>query len=246
VSKWFLITAIPNEPKLFFAYNRAPMNKTFFDLVIFDCDGVLVDSEPLANRVFVQMLREYGYTIDEASYLREFSGQTIHNRMKVASQKLNWTPPMNFLSAFHERLSALTEKELSPVDGIHALIESLPTPICVASNGSREEIVLRLKLAQLTHHFGDRIFSGLEVPHPKPAPDVYLAAANSFNIPPERCIVIEDSVPGVTAAVRAGMKVYGHAAFTPVEELRAANATPFSNMAELKSILTELSMIQFC
>ena len=121
--------------------------------------------------------------------------------------------------------------------GIHALIESLSAPICVASNGSREEITLRLKIAGLTEHFGNAIFSGLEVPHPKPAPDVFLAAAKAFDISPARCIVIEDSTLGVTAAVRAGMKVYGHAAFTSSESLLATGAIPFANMAELKTLL---------
>jgi HAD superfamily hydrolase (TIGR01509 family) len=135
----------------------------------------------------------------------------------------------------------LTETELKPVPGIHALIDSLTVPICVASNGSREEILLRLRIAQLTERFGNAIFSGLEVAHPKPAPDVFLAAAKAFNVHPTRCIVIEDSVPGVTAAVRAGMKVYGHAAFTPSESLRKAGAIPFANMVELKNMLSQVS-----
>jgi HAD superfamily hydrolase (TIGR01509 family) len=159
-------------------------------------------------------------------------------RLDVTSKKLNWTPPKNFLSIFYERLSALTEKEVKPVSGIHSLIESLSVPICVASNGNRKEIALRLRIAQLTEHFGDAIFSGAEMPHPKPAPDVYLAAAKAFNVPPDRCIVIEDSIPGVTAAVSAGMKVYGHAAFTPSDSLRNAGAIPFENMLELQTILS--------
>lgn len=214
------------------------MNTTFpFDLVIFDCDGVLVNSEPLANQVYVNMLGEYGYHVNVEEYQREFSGAAISKRLEVTSQKLDWTPPADFLLIFNQRLSALTEKELQPVTGIHSLVESLSVPMCVASNGSREEIVLRLKTAQLTEYFGTAIFSGLEVPHPKPAPDVFLAAANAFHIHPARCIVVEDSVPGVTAAVCAGMKVYGHAALTSSDALRAAGAIPFANMLELKSIL---------
>ena len=211
--------------------------KTPYDLVIFDCDGVLVESEPLATRVFVQMLAEYGFELKYEEYLRKFSGAVISKRLEVTAQTLNWTPPENFLSIFDERLAPLTEKELKIVPGIHALIESLSAPICVASNGSRAEITLRLKIARLTEHFGNAIFSGLEVPHPKPAPDVFLAAAKAFDISPARCIVIEDSTLGVTAAVRAGMKVYGHAAFTSSESLRAAGAIPFANMAELKTLL---------
>ena len=220
-------------------YNPASMHITpSFDLVIFDCDGVLVDTEPLANQVYVQMLRELGYQVDTKSYLQEFYGVALPKRLEVTAHKLNWTPPENFVPVFHERLSALTLKEVQPVDNIHALIESLSVPICVASNGSRAEIVLRLKVARLTAHFGSAIFSALEVPNPKPAPDVFLAAAKAFNIAPSRCIVIEDSVLGVTAAVRAGMKVYGHAAYISSAALREAGAIPFGTMAELQKILS--------
>ncbi len=215
------------------------METTSFDLVIFDCDGVLVNSEPLANQVYVQMLAELGYQVNTEEYLKEFSGAALPKRLEATSRKLNWTPPENFLSIFHQRLSDLTERELTPVPGIRDLLQSLSLPICIASNGSREEILLRLKIASLTEFFGGAIFSGMEVPHPKPAPDVFLAAARAFDIPPGRCIVVEDSVPGVTAAVRAGMKVYGHAAITPMDALRKAGATPFSDMMELKKILAE-------
>jgi HAD superfamily hydrolase (TIGR01509 family) len=219
----------------------APMKPTSFDLVIFDCDGVLVESEQLATRVFIQILAEHGFELNYEEYLRKFSGAVISKRLEVTAQTLNWTPPANFMSVFDERLAPLTERELKIVPGIHELIESLSVPICVASNGSREEITLRLKIANLTKHFGSAIFSGLEVPHPKPSPDVFLAAAKAFNISPARCIVIEDSVLGVTAGVRAGMKVYGHAAFTPSESLRQAGAIPFANMLELKSLLSSTS-----
>jgi phosphoglycolate phosphatase len=220
-------------------YNPAAMNKTSsFDLVIFDCDGVLVNSEPLANQVYVHMLGELGIHVDAEQYLREFAGVTIYKRLDATSKKLNWTPPVDFAAIFNKHLSALAEKELQPVTGIHALIESLPTPICVASNGSREEIVHRLKIAQLIHHFEKAIFSGYEIQNPKPAPDLFLAAAKAFNVSPSRCVVVEDSILGVTAAVCAGMKVYGHAAITPANSLRDAGAIPFGNMLELQTILS--------
>jgi HAD superfamily hydrolase (TIGR01509 family) len=217
----------------------AAMNPKPFDLVIFDCDGVLVDSEPLANRVFVQIVREYGCEIEEKPTLKKFSGMIQKDRVHAIERELNWTAPGNFLEIFKERFAHVTKMELQIVPGIHDLVESLSVPICIASNGSRKEIAARLEVAKLTEHFGDAIFSGLDVPHPKPAPDVYLAAAEAFDVSPDRCIVIEDSVPGVTAAVRAGMKVYGHAALTPVESLRNAGAIPFENMRELQTILSE-------
>jgi len=215
------------------------MNKTSYDLIIFDCDGVLVDSEPLANQVYVEMLAEHGFEVNYDEYLQKYSGAAITSRLASTSQLLNWTPPVDFYPVFNSRLSLLTEKELKPVDGIHELLESLSVPVCIASNGSRSEVMLRLRIAKLSQYFGEAIFSGVDVAHPKPAPDVYLAAAHSFNILPARCIVVEDSILGVTAAVRAGMKVYGHAACTPDESLREAGAIPFANMLELKSIITQ-------
>ncbi len=215
------------------------MNNSRFDLVIFDCDGVLVNSEPLTNQVYVQMLGEYGHQVNTDEYLREFYGATMRQRLEATSTKLTWDPPSNFLSIFNERLSRLTETELQPVPGIHELLDSLSTPICIASNGSQAEIRLRLRIANLTKYFENAIFSGLETPHPKPAPDVYLAAASAFNASPLRCIVIEDSIPGVTAAVRAGMKVYGHAAFLPSESLQQAGAIPFANMLKLKDMIAD-------
>jgi HAD superfamily hydrolase (TIGR01509 family) len=215
------------------------MNKTPYDLVIFDCDGVLVDSEPLANQVYVQMLAEYGFQVNTEEYLHKYSGAAIINRLESTSKQLNWTPPSDFYPVFNSRLSVLTKQQLKPVPGIHELLDSLTTPVCIASNGSRSEVILRLKIADLAKYFGENIFSGVDLPNPKPAPDVYLAAAKSFNIPPSRCVVVEDSVLGVTAGVRAGMKVYGYAACTSEERLREAGAIPFVDMHELKSILSE-------
>lgn len=215
------------------------MKSNPIELIIFDCDGVLVDSEPLANRVFVQLVREHGFNVDETAYLKKFSGITLPERIETTARDLGWRPPDTFHATFDARLTALSKEKLRPVEGIHELMESLPVPVCVASNGSREEIILRLKLSNLEHFFGDALFSGLEVPNPKPAPDVYLAAARAFGVQPSQCIVVEDSIPGVTAGVRAGMRVYGHAAFTPAEKLADAGAIPFKNMNKLKDILTK-------
>ena len=219
-------------------YNPRSMNTKPYDLVIFDCDGVLVESEALANRIYVDMFAEYGYPLDYTETLHKFYGVTLTNRLVISAQELGWTPPDEFVPIFNERLLALSEQELLPIPHIHELIESITVPMCVASNGSRDEIVFRLKVARLTERFGNAIFSGTEVPHPKPAPDVYLAAARAFQTPPERCVVIEDSILGVTAGVRAGMKDYGHATFNSAESLRAAGATPFGSMLELKKILS--------
>ena len=218
-------------------YNRASMNNQTYDLVIFDCDGILVESEELACRIYVDMFQEYGYHIDYAETLHKFYGMTLESRLKISEQELGWRPPADFISTFHVRELELSETQLQTVPHVHELIESIAQPKCVASNGSRKEILFRLRIAGLLAHFQNAIFSGTEVAHPKPAPDVYLAAAQAFNVAPERCVVIEDSTLGVTAAVAAGMKVYGYASFNSAEALQFAGAIPFKSMLEMKNIL---------
>jgi len=213
------------------------MNNLPYDLVIFDCDGVLVESEQLACQVYVQMFAEYGHQLDFTETLHKFYGVTLQDRLNASALELGWTPPDDFIYNFNNRLRELSEREMQTIPHIHELIDSITVPICVASNGLREEITYRLKAAGLTERFGKAIFSGTEVAHPKPAPDVYLAAAQSFHVAPECCVVIEDSVLGVTAAVAAGMKVYGYASFNSAESLQTAGAIPFTSMQSMKDIL---------
>ncbi len=221
------------------------MNNSDFDLVIFDCDGVLVESEELACRIYVQMFAEYGYQLDYAETLHKFYGMTLETRLQISEQELGWRPPADFIPRFHQTELILSERELQTVPHVHELIESITVPVCVASNGSRKELNFRLKIAGLLSYFDGAIFSGTEVAHPKPAPDVYLAAARHFNIDPSRCVVVEDSVLGVTAAVTAGMTVYGHATFNAPEKLQQAGAIPFKSMLELKEIFaSKLSLAQ--
>jgi HAD superfamily hydrolase (TIGR01509 family) len=210
-----------------------------FDLIIFDCDGILVDSEGLANKVFVDMLAELGYELDEEWSMREFFGVTLQERIDATAKMLEWKPEKNFLSDFVKRITDVSEVHLKPIPGVKELVEKLPTPKCVASNALRNEIIQRVRIAGLTEHFGNSIFSGLEVPAPKPAPDVFLAAAKAFDVHPSKCAVIEDSILGVTAGVRAGMTVFGYATFVSEEDMRSAGAIPFKSMGMLQEILVK-------
>lgn len=208
------------------------------DLIIFDCDGVLVDSEPLVNRLYAEMLAEAGHVVDYEQSLHEFAGAAMSTRLEVLSPRLGWAPPADFAAQFMARQEALFARELKPVPGITQILAQLDTPCCVASNGARAEIVFRLETCGLQSFFGDRIFSGVEMPRPKPWPDVYLAAAAAFTAQPARCLVVEDSVTGVTAAVRAGMFVLGHAAHSKAQDLRAAGAAlTFTDMQDLPELL---------
>lgn len=211
--------------------------KTRYELIVFDCDGVLVDSEPLANKVFCRLLAEEGYLLDVDATEKEMYGQILPRRVEIAASKLNWTPPADFLKKFLETQELLSKTELRPIAGIHDLLDRINSPKCVASNGYRAEINMRLSICNLQHYFGEAIFSGMEVPQAKPAPDVYLAAAKAFGAAPASCIAVEDSIPGATAAIRAGMTVFGYAAHTSPADLRQLGVIPFDSMSELQKIL---------
>ena len=208
-----------------------------FDLIIFDCDGVLVDSEPIVNQVFVDMLGELGYTLDYEATLREFSGGSMGGRLATSSQRLGWSPPAGFVADFNRRLRDAMRRDLRAVAGVRQILDLLPRPWCVVSNGAQEDIRFRLGRAGLLDDFEPYLFSASEVAQPKPAPDVFLHAARSMAVAPQRCGVIEDSVTGVRAGVEAGMIVFGFARLTPARLLHEAGARVFERMSDLPAML---------
>jgi beta-phosphoglucomutase-like phosphatase (HAD superfamily) len=208
-----------------------------FELIIFDCDGVLVDSEPRGNRLFVQMVAARGLVLDETQTLHDFNGLSIPERLRRLQAQHGWTSPDDFNTEFIRRVTSSELPDPPPIPGVAEVIDGLGLPAVVASNGIRVEIEHRVALAGLQTRFL-RYFSGAEdVPHPKPAPDLYLYAAAQMGVAPERCFVVEDSLPGVTAARAAGMRVFGYARLTPPEAHAALGATPFGDMSELLPLL---------
>jgi HAD superfamily hydrolase (TIGR01509 family) len=213
------------------------------ELVIFDCDGVLVDSEPVANRVFGEMIRGLGWSLtpDESSQL--FVGRSMPECVRIVEERLGRPTPPDLLAQYHERLCAAYERELTAVPGVAEVVRRLRVPSCVASNGDREKILAALTQVGLAGPFGARVFSGMDVPRPKPFPDVYLAAAAALGAAPQQCLVIEDSLIGATAALRAGMRTYGYApqrdgaATEDGAALRKLGITVFSRMSELFELL---------
>jgi len=209
------------------------------ELIIFDCDGVLVDSEPIVNRVFVEMMAELGFELDYEDTLREFSGGSMSTRLQVTQQRLRWSVPPEFVDNFDRRLSEAMGRELRAVPGVFEALAQLRMLWCVASNGSHEDMRARLGLAGLLAQFEPHLFSASEVGRAKPHPDLFLHAARRMGAEPSRCAVIEDSVTGVQAGVRAGMAVFGYARLTPGESLRRAGAKVFAKMDELPSLLMD-------
>ena len=179
-----------------------------WDLVIFDCDGVLIDSELLSVRADRECLAECGIALSVEEVLERYTGISFAG-MVADLEERHGPLPADFADRHRTRLWPLFEKELQAIPGVTAILDSLTCKICVASSGRPERLKHALSLVGLYDRFQPNIFSATEVRRGKPAPDLFLYAAERMGVMPERCVVIEDSMPGVTAAVAAGMGVIG-------------------------------------
>ncbi len=208
-------------------------------LVIFDCDGVLVDSEPVASRVASAELTALGWPLTPADCLKLFTGMTLRDALPIVEQHVG-TVPDGWIDRLAARfLHAMTE-EAEPVPGARdALLatNALGLPWRVASNSSRREMAAKFHVTGLTDLVGDRIHSAADVGRGKPAPDLFLAAAAAGAADPERCIVVEDSALGVRGAVAAGMAVIGLARHDDGAELADHGATIIHQLADLAPLL---------
>jgi HAD superfamily hydrolase (TIGR01509 family) len=208
-------------------------------LVIFDCDGVLVDSEPVANRMLGQMLRELGLELTQEQIFETFVGFSMAHVMRVIESMLGRVPPETFLSDLQARTFEAFRTQLRAMPGIEATLDVLGVPFCVASSGDREKMRTTLGITGLYPRFAGRIFSVTQVARGKPAPDVYLFAAAQLGAEPAACVVVEDTPPGVEAGVAAGMTVFGFCAHTPEWKLKAAGAhRTFDDLRRLPAMLS--------
>lgn len=221
-------------------------HKAPIDLVIFDCDGVLVDSEPLAMRVLLDAIAREGVQIDTDVGFREFLGRSL----SAISVNLKTTHGLNLSEAALTRmradLFALYRRELKPMAGLIEALEAIRLPVCVASSSQMERIKVSLTLTGLIGRFEGTIFSASMVAHGKPAPDLFLYVADAMGTPPERCLVIEDSPAGIVAAKAAGMRVFaftggGHIGPSGLgAEIEALAPTAiFDNMQTLPGLVKE-------
>lgn len=179
------------------------------DLIIFDCDGVLVDSEPLAMRVLLQTIAEAGLAIDPDEAYARFLGRSLASIAKSLSDDFGVDLTHEALERMRLRLYRSFREDLQPIPGIDAVLAGLSQRFCVASSSQMERIDLSLQVTGLRERFDDRIFSATMVRQGKPAPDLFLHAAAVMGVSPVHCLVIEDSPAGVEAARRAGMRAYG-------------------------------------
>lgn len=207
-------------------------------LIIFDCDGVLVDSEKITNRIFVAMLHKAGIHLSAEETLERFIGRSMPQCLDIMESILGHKVPDALLIEYQRRVEAAWAEELTAIPGIEAALDEIKVPYCVASSGSQEKMRMTLGITGLLSRFENKMFSVHQVAHSKPAPDVFLSAASTMGFPPTACAVIEDSPPGVTAGVAAQMTVYGYCAHTPAERLLNAGAHKvFDSMKDLPQLL---------
>jgi HAD superfamily hydrolase (TIGR01509 family) len=207
-----------------------------FDLLIFDCDGVLVDSERLAIRTEAEVLFHLGWPLTESEIVERFVGRSATYMHQVIEEHLG--RPVDWEAEFEARYEEVFARELLPVPGVPEVVRQITIPMCVASSGSHEKMRFTLGITGLLDVFGERLFSVDDVESGKPAPDVFLHAAAAMGVPPARCAVVEDSISGVTAGLAAEMTVFAFAGgVTNAARLSIGSAIVFDDMHLLPEML---------
>jgi HAD superfamily hydrolase (TIGR01509 family) len=210
------------------------------ELVIFDCDGVLIDSERLAIGVDVLMLRELGWPLTEAEVIERFLGRSDRETRAAIEAHLGRSLPDGWEDRAKRLYRRAFAAKLAPVDGVLEALDRITLPSCIASSGTHEHLRYTLGLTGLYERFEGRIFSVDDVAAGKPAPDLFLHAAEQMAATPARCVVVEDSRPGVEAARAAGMRVLAFAGgLTPADHLAGLDTITFADMRELPRLLQE-------
>jgi HAD superfamily hydrolase (TIGR01509 family) len=209
------------------------------NLIIFDSDGVLVDSERIALTVLAQAACEEGATIGLDEAIRSFRGVKMADCVREIERRSGRSVREDFIADVRQATALAFDAELKVVEGIHAVLAEIAVPVCVASNGPMSKLKHTLGLTNLLSHFEGRIFSAYELGSWKPAPGLFLHAAQTLGVHPSRCVVVEDSLSGILAAKAARMPVLGFTGGDPdIElELGAAGADLFHRMSDLPALL---------
>jgi len=224
-----------------------------FDAVLFDCDGVLVDSEPITNGVLRDMLQERGWNLTVAECMSLFVGKTVRDEADLIEQRTGSEVTEDWLTSFRDRRNEALSLYLTAIPDIHDAVHRVHAHhggrIACASGADRFKVELMLRKLELISYFDGRIFSGYETPRSKPFPDVYLAAAAALGVDPRRCAVVEDTVVGVTAGVAAGATVFAYSPATSThvdaqDLLQAGAHHIFTRMTALPDLLAQQNMTQ--
>ena len=216
-----------------------------FDLVIFDCDGVLVDSEVISCQAHADVLTVCGYPITAAQVFDRFLGRSAKQAGLEVEAELGHALPDDFTARLQQQLFNAFEADLQAVIGITQALDAIDLPVCVASSGSHERMRVSLGATRLYDRLAPHIFSSSQVANGKPAPDLFLFAAAQMGADPAACVVVEDSVAGIRGAVAAGMTAFGfhggsHCGPDHAASLQAAGATvAFGDMSQLPALIAQ-------
>jgi HAD superfamily hydrolase (TIGR01509 family) len=208
-----------------------------YKCIIFDCDGVLVDSEPISIQILVDMANGYGANIDLAYGMKHFKGSFFDACKNKIVQLTNTFIPNNFEAEYREQSFEAFKKNMQPVEGVKDVLNDLNLPFCVASSGPENKIRLNLGLAGLLPYFENKIFSCYTINKWKPDPSVFLWASETMGFKPDECVVIEDSLSGVRAAKNGGFDVFGFTAHDYNNELKAEATKTFDDMSMLLKMI---------
>lgn len=208
-----------------------------FKCVIFDCDGVLVDSELIENQVLISMARQFGLEMTLEKAIENFKGKSLSDCLQIIEKLIQRKLPDYFVKEYRYQSFDAFKKELKPIEGVKEFIANLDVPYCVASSGPIEKITLNLTTTGLIENFKNSMFSSYQINSWKPEPKIFLHAASEMGYGVDDCIVIEDSLPGVMAAVTGGFRVYALVDEKNELELQHAGAIVFRGFEELAKIL---------
>ncbi|MFJ7593158.1 HAD family hydrolase [Streptomyces sp. NPDC097617] len=208
------------------------------ELVIFDCDGVLVDTERIALRIQIALGAELGWPLTAEEVVDRFMGRSKESIREQIAQRLGEETAALWWEQLIRRHREAVDTGLEAVDGLPGALDGITLPVCVASSGSHGKMRHTLGVTGLHERFAGRVFSSTEVSRGKPAPDLFLHAARAMGVDPAACAVVEDSRPGVLAARAAGMRAFGYAGgLTPAERLAGPRTVVFHDMRELPGLI---------
>lgn len=210
-----------------------------YKCVIFDCDGVLIDSETIAIGVLVDMANELGANIPKDGAVTRFKGKSFNLCMDVIANAIGKALPESFEADYRVRTFKAFKEEIQPIEGIKDVLENIELPFCVASSGPENKIELNLEVTGLLPYFKGRIFSCYTIKKWKPEPDIFLWAAKTMGFKPEECLVVEDSLSGVRAAKAGGFDVFGYTEHDFKNELGAEATNTFNKMSSLLKMISD-------
>ena len=208
-----------------------------YKCIIFDCDGILVDSEAISSKVFIEMAKSLGVNINLEFAIENFSGVSIKTTLEYIANKAGKELPENFEKEFRRRTFELFKTDLKPVKGVAELLNRINVPYCVASSGPLEKLQLSLTTTNLIQKFENRIYSSYDIGIWKPNPEIFLYAAKEMGYEPDECAVIEDSLAGVKAAKAGGFDVFAFANERNKNTMKELEAIVFFDMKELYQLL---------